>query len=143
MITNQNIKLSCDNQSYIYNYNRIDTCKNFSLYKRTCYYVNLNKYYSNKNSNQYNTCPCNSEESNCTISIIVKESYEIPNKIYYLIINSLKTINIINSEIFSFYYNSQLKGGNNEITMYGNSIINILNKTTYYTIIQQFPYPIF
>jgi len=60
-----------------------------------------------------------------------------------LIINSLKTINIINSEIFSFYYNSQLKGGNNEITMYGNSIINILNKTTYYTIIQQFPYPIF
>ena len=102
-----------------------------NLYNRKCVYNSTNSYTSN-NKRDY-SCPCHSNESNCTIEIDSEiTDYTIPNGIDYLIFSNLNKINATNTKLFSLIYQknkqSIKQNNNNELTINGGQIINIITR---------------
>lgn len=160
--TNSSIELSCDNQSYIYNYESIETCKLFNLYNRTC--TPFKKTYKS-NGIMVATCPCHSGESNCTIErhvdyeikdgvieYIGALNYTIPNEIDYLTSNKLTILDVTNTKTLKLVYSpiekfnvsdTWIEEPYSNVTMFGGSMIEIIPVNRRYNIIPQWPYPRF
>ncbi|KAL7713721.1 hypothetical protein QTN25_008740 [Entamoeba marina] len=122
---------SCDNQAVIIGSG--ESCTNLGYYNHECYYVSDNYYQLTDSSKIDYSCPCNSENSNCVISISECSEYTQEYEMTKFIISSSLTLNSLKG-------NFELVTNSNEIvltlTEISNNIIFVGNDSNTVTFIQ-------
>ncbi|KAL7718190.1 hypothetical protein QTN25_004490 [Entamoeba marina] len=127
-------EIECDNQAIIINPTET-TCNDFNLFNHYCYYSHEDIYYQSNLEKIDYSCPCNKNQSNCTIELD-KTSHTTFTQLYPVtnfIINQESTITPLNN--FNIHLTSDVTVTlstvtNNIISVSNNSVNFCLNLTS-------------